>query len=172
MFVLKTFLAYLLVWWNNHQICVFFMSTWKFQHVVAYATVWYSKTCINHKRNLRIDWKFGNKLILSVSIELCHRNSMLGSQNGLLIYYMYKNTCPEYKDWCKFSSCLGAQSTLVLFQIIEPKAATGLGCSFIIRYSKTQLWKSNVVWSHRMLRKSIATCYWSQKFYFVEISSA
>ncbi len=25
------------------------------------------------------------KLILSISIELCHKNSMLGSQNGLLI---------------------------------------------------------------------------------------
>ncbi len=39
MFVLKIFLANLLVWRNNHRICVFFMSTWKFQHVVAYATV-------------------------------------------------------------------------------------------------------------------------------------
>ncbi len=84
LFVLKIFLANLLVWRSNRRICVFFMSTWKFQHIVANATVWYSKTRITHKHNLRINWKFGNKLISSISIDLCYKNSMLGSQNGPL----------------------------------------------------------------------------------------
>ena len=90
-FVLKIFLTNLLVWWNYHRICAFFMLPWKFQHTVAYVTVWYSKMCITHNRNLRIDWKFWNKLIQSISTELCHKNSMLGSQNGplnLLFYHL------------------------------------------------------------------------------------
>ncbi len=74
LFVLKIFLANLLVWQSNCQICLFFMSTWKFKHIVAYATVWYNKTCITHKRDLRIDWKFENKLILNISIDLCYNN--------------------------------------------------------------------------------------------------
>ena len=37
-----------------------------------------------NKCNLRIDQKVGNKLISSISTELCHKNSMLGSQNGPL----------------------------------------------------------------------------------------
>ena len=36
---------------------------------------------ITHKRNLRIHWKFGNKSMLFKSTELCHKLSMLGSQN-------------------------------------------------------------------------------------------
>ena len=83
LFVLKLFLANSLVWRSNRRICVFFMSTWKFQRIVAYATGT-SKTYITHKRNLGIDWKFGNKLISSISIDLCYKNSMLGSQNGPL----------------------------------------------------------------------------------------
>ncbi len=34
------------------------------------------KTCISLKLNLRIDWKFGHKLILTVSTEQCHKNSI------------------------------------------------------------------------------------------------
>ncbi len=37
-----------------------------YQHIVAYDTVRYSTTCITHKRKLRIDWKFWNKIMLSV----------------------------------------------------------------------------------------------------------
>ena len=38
-----------------------------------------------HEHDLRIDWKFWKKkFILSVSTELCHKISMLGSQNGPL----------------------------------------------------------------------------------------
>ena len=55
--------------------------------IVQYATLWFSKTCITHKRNLRIDWTFGNKLIFSISTDLCHKISMLGSQNGPLNWY-------------------------------------------------------------------------------------
>ncbi len=54
--------------------------------------VQYNKTCITLKRNLRIDWKFGNKLISSISTELSHKSSMLGSQNGRLsgvVHYYY-----------------------------------------------------------------------------------
>ena len=49
---------------------------------MAYATLRYSKTCITHKPNLRMDRKFGNKLILPISTDLCHKNNMLGLQNG------------------------------------------------------------------------------------------
>ena len=38
------------------------MSTWKIFNIVASATVRYSKMCISHKCDLRIHWKFGNKL--------------------------------------------------------------------------------------------------------------
>ncbi len=65
--MLKIFLANLLDWRNYHRMCVFFMSTWKFQHIV-----WYSKTCITHKRNLRIDCRFGNNLTPSIS-TVCHK---------------------------------------------------------------------------------------------------
>ena len=47
--------------------------------------VQYSKTCMTLKRNLRIDWKFGTKLILSTSTEQCHKNNISESQNGPLI---------------------------------------------------------------------------------------
>ena len=52
--------------------------------IVVYATLQYSNTCKTSKHNLRIDWKIGNKLILSISAELCHKISMLRSQNGPL----------------------------------------------------------------------------------------
>ena len=45
----------------------------------------YSKTSITLKRNLRIDWKFGNKLILSISSEQCHKNTISESRNGPLM---------------------------------------------------------------------------------------
>ena len=48
--------------------------------------VQYNKMCITLKRNLRIDWKFGQKLILSISTEQCHKNNILRSQNGPLKY--------------------------------------------------------------------------------------
>ena len=45
----------------------------------------YVKTCISLKRNLRIEWKFGHyKLILNLSTEKCHQNSISKSQNGPL----------------------------------------------------------------------------------------
>ena len=53
-------------------------------NIKPYAKVWYSKTCLIHKRNLKIDWNFGTNLILYISTELRHKNSMLGSQDGLL----------------------------------------------------------------------------------------
>ena len=33
--------------------------------------VQYNKMCVSLKSNLRIDWKFGHKLILNVSTEKC-----------------------------------------------------------------------------------------------------
>ncbi len=44
----------------------------------------YSKTCITLKRNPRFDWKFGNKLILCISTDQCHKNNISKSQNGPL----------------------------------------------------------------------------------------
>ena len=46
--------------------------------------VQYNKTCITLKSNLRIDWKFGHWLILSISTEQCHKNSISKSRNGPL----------------------------------------------------------------------------------------
>ncbi len=46
--------------------------------------VQYNKTCINLKRILRIDWKIVHKLILSISIEQCHKSSIAKSRNGPL----------------------------------------------------------------------------------------
>ena len=40
--------------------------------------VQYNKTCIILKRDLRIDWKFGDELILSISTEQCNN---IASQN-------------------------------------------------------------------------------------------
>ncbi len=42
--------------------------------MVAYMQEYNSKICIALKNSLRIDWKFGNKLILSISTELCDKN--------------------------------------------------------------------------------------------------
>ncbi len=47
--------------------------------------VQYSKTCITLKRNLRTDWTFGIKLILSVSSEQCPKNIISESRNAPLI---------------------------------------------------------------------------------------
>ncbi len=49
---------------------------------MPYATIQCSKTNVTHKYNHRIDWKLRNKLILSISTELCYKISMLGSWNG------------------------------------------------------------------------------------------
>ncbi len=83
MFVQKIFLANLIIVWQNITEFVYFSCRHGNSnvHIVAYATVWCSKTCIAHKRNLRINWKFGNKLISSISTEQCHKNSTLGLQN-------------------------------------------------------------------------------------------
>ncbi len=35
--------------------------------------VQYNKMCITLKRNLRIEWKFGHRLILSISTEQSHK---------------------------------------------------------------------------------------------------
>ncbi len=50
--------------------------------MLACSTEWSSKTCSTQKHNLRIDWKFGNELILPTSTKPCHKISILGSQNG------------------------------------------------------------------------------------------
>ncbi len=47
--------------------------------------VQYSKMCITLKCNLRIDWEFGNKLILPISFEQCYKNIIPESRNGPLI---------------------------------------------------------------------------------------
>ena len=82
-FVYKIFLTNSFVWQNNHEIICYvnIINTCR----VAYVSVQYSKTCITHKHNLRIDLKFGNKFILTMSTDLCHKISMLGSQNGPLM---------------------------------------------------------------------------------------
>ncbi len=98
-FMCKIFLANLFLWRNNRPNCLFtyvdIEITTTVAYVGAYAALRYNKTCITHKWNLRIDWKFENKLILSISTELRHKNIMLGLQNRSLSIaeiYMYDKT--------------------------------------------------------------------------------
>ncbi len=55
---------------------------------------------ITHKRNLRIDKKIGNKLMLSISTELCHKNIMLGllNVNPLTLQFM---TISKHVRWLR-----------------------------------------------------------------------
>ncbi len=46
--------------------------------------VQYNYMCITLKHNLRIECKFGHRLILSISTKKCHKNSISKSQNGPL----------------------------------------------------------------------------------------
>ncbi len=46
--------------------------------------VQYNKMSGTLKHNLRIEWKFGHRLILSISNEQGHKNSISESQNGPL----------------------------------------------------------------------------------------
>ena len=48
--------------------------------------VQYNKMSITLERNLRIVWKFGHRLILSISTEQSHKNSISKSQNGPLMH--------------------------------------------------------------------------------------
>ncbi len=66
--------------------------------------VTYSKTCITHKRKLRIDWKFGNKLILSISTELSlkvsiTRNSCAPCEHTIVSLI---NLSASHKIWAKY----------------------------------------------------------------------
>ena len=64
MFVWKTCLANSFVWWNNCGIVNLLCHHNNYLLTIeANATVQYSKTCIAHKQNLGIDWKFGRSLI-------------------------------------------------------------------------------------------------------------
>ena len=78
------FLANSFVCQNGRPNCLFYYIHIEITTIVGYPTLRCSKTCKAHKRNLRIDLKFGNRLILSISTELRHKNIMLGSQNGPL----------------------------------------------------------------------------------------
>ena len=60
------------------------MLTWKIYNIVPMQQGQHSKTWITFKRNLRIDWKFGSKLSVSISTEQCHKNNISESQNGPL----------------------------------------------------------------------------------------
>ena len=55
-------------------------------NIVACVTVRYSKMCINSQTQPQNGLEIAkyNQLILSISTELCHKNSILGSQNGHL----------------------------------------------------------------------------------------
>ncbi len=81
MFVCKIFLANSFAWQSNRSIVYLLCLHNNYQHSGLCNSM---ITCITHKCNLGIDWKFGNMLILSISTELCHKNNMLGSQNGPL----------------------------------------------------------------------------------------
>ena len=50
---------------------------------MAYATVQYNKTWITHTQTQSTE-NLGSKLLKSISTELCHKNSISGSQNGPL----------------------------------------------------------------------------------------
>ncbi len=82
MFVFKIFLANSFVWQNNCQIVDLLCQHNTYQ-VLYSAYTWYVNMH-NWNCNLRIDWQYGNKPILSVSTELGNRSSMPGSRNGPL----------------------------------------------------------------------------------------
>ena len=71
-----------------------------------------SKTCITLKRNLRIYWKFGNKLILSISCDQCRNNIISESLNGPLKGYSVMHTRPHISSELKcYSQILCGGST-------------------------------------------------------------
>ena len=83
-FVCKVFLANSSVWWNNRCIADLLCQHKNYQHSGLCSSKRDSKTCITRKSRVRMDWKFGNKLILSIPTERCHKSSML-KQNGHLM---------------------------------------------------------------------------------------
>ena len=89
-------------WWSNCLLC----RHNNYQHSGLYVTVWYSKTCITHKRNLRIDWNFGNMLLLSASTDSCHKNNMLGLQNRPLMSWSKSFSTPCSGECKTFSTPL------------------------------------------------------------------
>ena len=69
---------------------------------MAYATARNSKTSRTQKSNLRIDWKFGNKLLSSISTELCHKknharitNWTFNVQNFCLFRFCISEECAQ-----------------------------------------------------------------------------
>ena len=69
-------------------------------NTVAYVTINYDNMCITHKCNLRTDWEFGNKLILTLPTGLCHTNTMLGSQNGPLTVIIHRISMEDVSQKC------------------------------------------------------------------------
>ena len=75
---------------------------------MTYATLWYGKSCITHKLNIKIDWNFGNKLILYISTELCPKISMLGSNgplNQCMLYHLIAKAASR-RSKVRCSACL------------------------------------------------------------------
>ena len=89
--------------------------------IVVYATVWYSKKCITHKRSPRTDWKFENNLLLSVSTELCHNNSILGLQNEDLSHGVFATSLGSKSEviWSSIHTLLHTVFDLSLFPFIS-----------------------------------------------------
>ncbi len=67
MFVWQIFLANLFAWQNNQQIVLDQMSTFRNSNNSSLSRVsaLYSRSCITHTLNIKTDWQFRNKLILS-----------------------------------------------------------------------------------------------------------
>ena len=72
-------IVYLLCWHNNYQ------------HIVA-SIVWYSKTYITHKWNLRINWKFGCSLFCLYLLSYVIKNHVkITNQYGPLIKMLHRH---------------------------------------------------------------------------------
>ena len=76
MLVYTIFLANSFAWQNNCRIANYYVD--------IINTMPSGPAIVLYSTNLSIDWKFGNKLILYISTELCHEITMLKSQNGPL----------------------------------------------------------------------------------------
>ena len=79
MFACKIFLAISFAWQNNHWIAMHFDIV---KSHSLHISIWYSKSCITHKCNIRISWKFRNKLFSCISTELhvCQTNGPLNKK--------------------------------------------------------------------------------------------
>ena len=112
-------------------------------YVLAYATVRYSKTCITHKHNLRIDWKCGNKLIClrwkyhkMDLFSLKYMNTWLVSNSAIVLQFTYNQGWwfwfPCWNGRCKHTNNIILKTVVLVVAKFGSHEKTGKHCSLII----------------------------------------